>query len=237
MREMKDSCVSTGSRRLSISSQLGGLVLLLLALVTAGAQEIARPFQAEKLAEMDAAINQAIADKKCPGGVLWLEHQGQVYHKAYGNRAIVPEVEPMTEDTIFDAASLTKVVACTPAMMLLIERGQVKLDEPVQSYIPEFKGDGKKAVTVRQLMTHTSGLRPDIETKTDWRGQKAAIEKACAEKLQAKPGTVFRYSDINFFVLGEIVQRVSAKPLEEFVAKELYQPLKMDDTGFLPPPA
>jgi uncharacterized protein YbbC (DUF1343 family)/CubicO group peptidase (beta-lactamase class C family) len=234
MREMKDSCVSTGLRRSSMVSQLVGLVLSLLALVTAEAQEIAKPFRGEKLKEMGAAINQAIADKKCPGGVLWFEHQGQVYHKAYGNRAVVPEVEPMTEDTIFDAASLTKVVACTPAMLLLIERGQVKLDEPVQTYIPEFKGDGKEAVTVRQLMTHTSGLRPDIETKTDWHGQKAAIEKACEEKLQTKPGAAFRYSDINFFVLGEIVQRVSGKPLEEFVASEIYRPLKMVDTGYLP---
>lgn len=183
---------------------------------------------------MDGAINQAIAEKKCPGGVLWLEHQAQVYHKAYGNRALVPEIEPMTEDTIFDAASLTKVVATTPAMMLLIERGQVKLDEPVQTYIPEFKGDGKEAVTIRELMTHTSGLPPDIETKTDWHGRKAAVEKACAEKLRAKPGTVFRYSDINFFLLGEIVQRVSGKPLEEFVANEIYRPLKMVDTGYLP---
>lgn len=208
--------------------------VFLLALISASGQETAKPFRAEKLAEMDAAINQAIADKKCPGGVLWLEHQGQIYHKAYGNRALMPEVEPMKEDTIFDAASLTKVVATTPAMMLLIERGHVKLDEPVQTYIPEFKGDGKEAVTVRELMTHTSGLPPDIETKTDWYGQKAAIEKACAEKLQAKPGTVFRYSDINFFLLGEIAQRVSGKPLEEFVANEIYRPLKMADTGYLP---
>ncbi len=208
--------------------------IFLFAHIPAWGQETARPFRPEKLAEMDAAINQAIAEKKCPGGVLWLEHQGQIYHKAYGNRALVPEVEPMTEDTIFDAASLTKVVATTPAMMLLIERGQVKLDEPVQTYIPEFKGEGKEAVTVRELMTHTSGLPPDIETKTDWRGQKAAIEKASEEKLQANPGTVFRYSDINFFLLGEIVQRVSGKPLEEFVANDIYRPLKMVDTGYMP---
>src|SRR6267142_1605395 len=232
MREMKVSCALSLSRNFLKCSQLS-LVFLLVASVAARA-ETGRPFRAEKLVEMGAAINQAIADKKCPGGVLWFEHQGQVYHKAYGNRAVVPEVEPMTEDTIFDAASLTKVVACTPAMLLLIERGQVKLDEPVRTYIPEFKGDGKEAVTVRHLMTHTSGLPPDIETKTDWHGQKAAIEKACAEKLQAKPGTVFRYSDINFFVLGEIVQRVSAKPLEEFVASEIYRPLKMVDSGYLP---
>ena len=184
---------------------------------------------------MDAAIQRAIADKRCPGGVLWLEHRGLTYQKAFGHRALVPAEEPMTEDTIFDAASLTKVVACTPAMMLLVERGQVKLDEPVQTYIAEFKGEGKEVITVRQLMTHVSGLRGDIETKTDWHGQPAAIQKACAEKLQGPPGTAFRYSDINFFLLGEIVQRVSHQPLEVFVAREVYEPLKMADTGYLPP--
>ena len=107
----------------------------------------------------------------------------------------------------------------------------------MQTYIPEFKGDGKEAITVRQLMLHISGLRGDIETKTDWQGQQAAIEKACAEKLQSAPGTAFRYSDINFFLLGEIVQRVSHRPLEEFVAREIYRPLKMADTGYLPPAA
>ena len=197
----------------------------------------ATPFYPAKLAEMDAAINHAIADKKCPGGVLWLEHQGASYHKAYGNRSLVPAVEPMTEDTLFDAASLTKVIACTPAAMLLVERGQLNLDERVQTYIPEFKGDGKEAITVRQLMLHLSGLRGDIETSTDWHGQQAAIQKACAEKLLTLPGTSFRYSDINFFLLGEIVQRVSHQSLEEFVAREIYQPLKMTDTGYLPPSA
>jgi uncharacterized protein YbbC (DUF1343 family)/CubicO group peptidase (beta-lactamase class C family) len=196
---------------------------------------VAAPFYAPKLAEMDAAIDQAIAARKCPGGVLWVEHRGMTYHKAYGHRALVPAEEPMTEDTVFDLASLTKVIACTPAVMLLIERGQVKLDEPVKTYIPEFKGHDKDPITVRQLMTHTSGLRGDIETKTDWHGQPAAIEKACAEKLQGAPGSVFRYSDINFFLLGEIVQRVSHTPLEEFVAREIYRPLNMADTGYLPP--
>ncbi|HOC55863.1 MAG TPA: DUF1343 domain-containing protein [Verrucomicrobiota bacterium] len=193
-------------------------------------------FDPAKLAEMDAAIERAIADKKCPGGVLWLEHRGASYHKAYGQRALVPAAEPISEDTIFDAASLTKVVACTPAMMLLVERGQVNLDTTVATYIPEFTGQGKEAITVRQLMTHTSGLRGDIETKTDWRGQQTAIQKACAEKLLSTPGTAFCYSDINFFLLGEIVQRVSHQPLEKFVAQEVYVPLKMADTGFLPSP-
>ena len=222
----------SGSPRAPLSRLVLGLVVS--ALQVGGA--LAQPgFRLEKLAEMDAAIDQAIADKKCPGGVLWVEHRGVSYHKAYGNRALVPSVEPLTEDTIFDAASLTKVVACTPAVMLLVERGQIKLDEPVKSYIPEFQGDGKEAVTVRHLMLHLSGLRGDIETKTDWHGQAAAIQKACEEKLLTPPGTAFRYSDINFFLLGEIVQRVSRQPLEEFVAHEIYQPLAMTDTGYLPP--
>src|SRR6266566_6253521 len=189
----------------------------------------------EKLAEIDDAINEAIKQKRCPGGVLWLEHRGVSYHKAYGNRSLVPATEPMTEDTIFDAASLTKVLACAPAIMLLVERGEVKLDERAHTYIPEFKGDGKEAITVRQLLTHTSGLRPDIETRTDWHGRQTAIQKACDEKLQSTPGAALRYSDINLFVAGEIVQRVSKMPLEDFVKRHIYRPLRMKDTGYLPP--
>jgi len=192
-------------------------------------------FRPEKLAAMDAAINEAIASNQCPGGVLWLEHNGTAYHKAFGNRAMVPAREPMTEDTIFDAASLTKVVATTPAVMLLVERGQVNLDAPVRTYVPEFTGDGRELVTVRQLLTHMSGLAPDIETKTDWHGLAEAIQKACVEKLSSKPGTVFKYSDINFILLGEIVRRVSRTPLDVFMQHEIYSPLKMTDTGFLPP--
>ncbi len=193
-------------------------------------------FHADKLAAMDAAIESAIADKRCPGGVLWLEHGGTAYHKAFGSRALVPEREAMTEDTIFDAASLTKVIATTPAVMLLIQRGQVKLDEPAHTYLPEFTGGGKELVTVRELLTHTSGLPPDIETKSDWHGQAEAVRKACAEALQSKPGAAFRYSDINFFLLGEIVQRVAKTPLEVFVQREIFGPLQMTDTGYLPAP-
>jgi CubicO group peptidase (beta-lactamase class C family) len=211
------------------------LRLTLLAFFLMVPASFAEVFHAEKLAEMDAAIMAAISSNKCPGGVLWLEHNGTAYHKAYGNRALVPEREPMTEDTIFDAASLTKVIAGTPAVMLLVERGQVTLDAPVKTYIPEFTGDGRDDVTVKELLTHTSGLPPDIETATDWHGQAEAVRKACAMKLQNKPGTVFKYSDINLFLTGEIVQRVSKTPLEVFVQREIYGPLKMTDTGYLPP--
>ena len=212
-------------------------ILLCLALLLSGC---ATPrishnvFRPDKLAAMDAAIETAIASNKCPGGVLWLEHDGVAYHKAYGHRALVPERETMTEDTVFDMASLTKVVATTPAVMLLVERGQVKLDAPVRTYIPEFAGDDRDLVTVRELMTHTSGLPPDLETRTDWSRYETAVKKACAETLQSKPGSVFKYSDINFILLGEIVQRVSKMPLPVFVQREIYGPLGMTDTCFLP---
>src|SRR5258708_10582640 len=187
------------------------------------------------LEKMDAEIGQAIEDGQCPGAVLWVEHGDSIYCQAYGNRVLVPEKEAMTKDTIFEAASLTKVLAGAPAIMILVERGQVKLDEPAQTYIPEFKGDGKETITVRQLLTHTSGLPPDVETKSGWRGHDEAIRLACAEKLQSKPGSAFRYSDINLFMVGEIVERVSGGKLEDFTQKEIYQPLKMFDTGYLPP--
>ena len=194
----------------------------------------AQAFHPDKLAAMDAAIETAITNHQCPGGVLWLEHDGVAYHKAYGHRALVPRPEPMTEDTIFDMASLTKVMATTPAIMLLIERGEVQLDAPVCAYIPEFKGWGRERITIRELLTHTSGLPPDLETN-EWRGYATAIKKACAITLESPPGTAFKYSDINFVLLGEIVCRAAKMPLQDFVQREIYGPLKMTDTGFLPP--
>lgn len=213
--------------------RISGAVLVLS--VLAAPRLSAEVFRPDKLAEMDQAIETAIAQHKCPGGVLWLEHDGAVYEKAYGERSLVPDREKMTEDTIFDMASLTKVEATTPAIMLLIQRGLVKLDAPVCTYIPEFKGGGKENVTVRELLTHSSGLPPDIETSTDWHGWKTGIKMACAVQLDAPPGTLYKYSDINFILLGEIVRRVSHMPLQVFVQKEIYGPLKMTDTRFLPP--
>jgi uncharacterized protein YbbC (DUF1343 family)/CubicO group peptidase (beta-lactamase class C family) len=189
----------------------------------------------EKENQMDAAITEAIAAGKYPGGVLWVEHQGQRYYKDYGNRALVPAAEIMLIDTIFDAASLTKVVACTPAVMLLVERRQISLDDRVAKYLPEFSVHGKEAITIRQLMTHTSGLRPDISLKPDWTGYDEAIRLACAEKLSSQPGEKIVYSDTGPILLGEIVRRVSGKPLDQFLQTELYGPLGMKDTGFNPP--
>jgi len=189
-------------------------------------------FLPAKLSEMDAAINAAIADGRMPGAVLWLERKGESHHAAFGNRALKPAPESMTEDTIFDAASLTKVLATTPAIMILFEREKLDLDEPVRTYLPEFSGDGKDAVTVRHLLTHTSGLRSGLPLAEA--GPDQALKQCCAEKLLTPPGTEFRYSDIGFIVLGELVRRVSGQSLDAFAAAEIFAPLKMSDTQFLP---
>ncbi|MCL4177534.1 MAG: DUF1343 domain-containing protein [Verrucomicrobia bacterium] len=188
-----------------------------------------------KLSEIDAAIAAAIADQRCPGAVLWFEHRNTVHHRAYGQRATVPTAEPMTCDTVFDAASLTKVVATTPAILLLIERGSLDLDDQVSACLPEFTGAGREQVRIRHLLTHTSGLRPGISAKPDWLGYDRAIQLACAEIPTASPGTVFRYSDVNFILLGEIVRQVGGQTLDRFVREHFYLPLKMADTRFLPP--
>jgi CubicO group peptidase (beta-lactamase class C family) len=139
----------------------------------------------------------------------------------------------MTLDTIFDVASLTKVLASAPAMALLIERGQVQLDDPVQRFIPEFRGKGAALVTLRHLLTHTSGLLVGLGGAS-FQDYASGIAKAVQEEPRAVPGAEFHYCDLNFILLGEIVRRVAKKPLNEFVATELYRPLRMNDTDFLP---
>jgi uncharacterized protein YbbC (DUF1343 family)/CubicO group peptidase (beta-lactamase class C family) len=188
-----------------------------------------------KLAELDAEIKEAIADGKCPGGVLWFQHHAATYRQTYGNRSLLPAVESMTEHTIFDLASLTKVVATAPAILRLIEDGAVKLDASVTNYIPEFTGEQKEGITIRHLLTHTSGLRPGLGRRPEWSGSAKAIEFACGEKLRSPTGSKFIYSDINYILLGEIVQRVSGKNLQAYTRSEIYAPLGMINTGFLPP--
>ena len=194
-----------------------------------------RGFKADKLAAIDAAVANAIAAKKLPGCVVWLEHNGESYHKAYGQRALAPDVEAATEDTIYDAASLTKVIATTTSILQLVERGKIDLESPVVRYLPAFGAHGKDKITVRQLMTHTSGLRPDLDYKPAWIGIDTAVAKACAEEPKSAPDSTFVYSDINFIVLGELVRIASGKRLDAYAAEEIFRPLKMNDTRFLPP--
>ena len=183
---------------------------------------------------LDEQVEQAVRDGLIPGAVLVVGHNGKIVHrKAYGQRALVPAREPMTVDTIFDLASLTKVVATTPAMMRLFEQGKIRQADPVTKYLPEFQG-GKSDITVRDLLTHFSGLKPDLELEPAWSGYQNGVRRALMEKPDGPPGTRFVYSDINFVLLAEIVHRVSGKMLDEFTQEEIFKPLKMTETAFKP---
>lgn len=184
---------------------------------------------------LDAAIDEAVNTNLIPGAVLVVGHNGQaVYRKAYGSRVLIPVKEQMTADTIFDAASLTKVVATTPSIMKLFEQGKVRLDDQVTKYLPEFQG-GKSDITVRLLLTHFSGFPPDLELIPRWGGYETGISRALISKPVAPPGARFIYSDINFELLGEIVRRVSGKTLAQFANDEIYAPLGMTESMFQPP--
>jgi CubicO group peptidase (beta-lactamase class C family) len=192
---------------------------------------------ASRLKMADAAIEKAIADKQIPGAVLLVGRGDQIlYQKAYGMRALVPQPEPMTLDTVFDMASVTKVVATTTSVMMLVEEGKVRLNDRVAAYIPDFGRYGKGDITVRHLLTHVSGLRPDLDLGDDsWRGYEEAIRRACEETPASPPGERLVYSDINFFLLAEIVSRVAGMPFDRFVQQRLAAPLGMRDTMFNPP--
>lgn len=189
-----------------------------------------------RLGQVDSIIQQAIADGSIPGAVLLVGHNGAViYRKAYGERSLEPRRAAMTVDTIFDLASLTKVVATTTAVMQLMEQGKVRLNDPVAKYLPEFGQNGKEDITVRQLLTHYSGLEPDLDLKTPWEGKDTAYQMAFAETPAEPPGAHFTYSDINFIVLGALVERVSGEPLDAYAERHIFAPLKMTHTRFVPP--
>jgi len=191
-----------------------------------------------RLNAVDAVIQQAISDGNIPGAVLVVGHNGSViYRKAYGSRALEPQREPMTLDTIFDLASLTKVIATTTAVMQLVEQGKLRMNDPVAKYLPEFAQNGKDDITIRQLLTHYSGLEPDLDLKTPWEGKETAYRMAFAETLQNPPGSVFVYSDINFIMLGALVERASGETLDAYCAKHIFTPLKMLHTRYNPPAA
>jgi uncharacterized protein YbbC (DUF1343 family)/CubicO group peptidase (beta-lactamase class C family) len=189
-----------------------------------------------QLGAVDSIIQQAIAEGSIPGAVLIVGHDGRiVYRKAYGHRALEPRHEMMTLDTMFDLASLTKVVATTTAVMQLVEQGKVRLNDPVAKYLPEFAQNGKEDITVRQLLTHYSGVQPDLDLKTPWEGKETAYRMAFAETPVEAPGSQFIYSDINFIVLGALVERVSGETLDAYTERHIFVPLKMTRTRFLPP--
>src|SRR6478735_11405785 len=203
-------------------------------------------------ATVSTLMNDAIAASKLPGAVVVIGHDGKVvFHQTYGSRKLAGEpgldgspapAEPMTEDTIFDLASLTKSLATATAVMQLYEQGKLQFDDPVQQYLPDFNtaNDPQRAkVTVRMLLTHTSGETGDVDLKDPW-GLEAAdksegIHRALTTPLESVPGAVFRYSDINYILLGALIEKVTGEPEDVYVQQHVFAPLGMEDTRYLPP--
>jgi uncharacterized protein YbbC (DUF1343 family)/CubicO group peptidase (beta-lactamase class C family) len=188
---------------------------------------------AERLTFIDEAVTGAIARAETPGAVVLVARRGGVvWRKAYGSRALVPARESMTEDTVFDVASLTKVVATATSAMILIERGRLRLSDSVSRHIPELKGEGREKITIEHLLTHRSGYAPDFDLREQWQGNDEALKRLYAEPLRSAPGARFVYSDIGMIALGEVVRRVSGQPLDQFAYENIFKPLGMRDTRF-----
>src|SRR5437870_4803077 len=218
-------------------------VLLLIGAITAPSLSINLPqtapatagMSADRLARMDSVIRESIDKNELPGAVVLVaRHEKVVWRKAYGARAIEPQRETMTTDTIFDLASLTKVVATTTSIMMLIEQGKLRLNDSVMKFIPEMKGGGRDAITIENLLTHMTGFAPDFDLRERWIGYDEAMKRLYRESLRSQPGTRFVYSDINYIALGEVVHRVSGLMLDEFARRNIFAPLGMRDTGFRP---
>lgn len=186
--------------------------------------------------QIDPLIQAAIDGGEIPGAVVLIGTRDRILHfQAYGQRQVLPTPEPMTLDTIFDLASVTKPVATGTGMMLLIEQGKIDPAAPVSKYLPEFGTNGKESVTVSQLLTHTSGLIPDNHIR-DYSGTQEQIwERICALDLRAPPGEKFQYSDVGFIVLGKLIERISGESLDQWTSRQVFQPLGMNDTGYCPP--
>lgn len=190
----------------------------------------------ERLGALDRIFNQAVTERQIPGAVVLVGHDGKVvFRKAYGYRSLEPRREAMTLDTIFDMASLTKCMATAVAVMQLVQDGQVRLNDAVARYLPEFGTKGKQEITVRQLLTHYAGLPDDLDLKEPWHGRDTAFRMAMDTTPVYSPGSRFFYSDVNYEVLGFLVERVSGMALEEYASAHIFQPLKMEETTYVPP--
>jgi SSS family transporter len=201
--------------------------------------------------EVSTLLNDAVATHRPPGAVVLIGHGGHVaFEQAYGDRKLAGEpgldgepsaAEPMTEDTIFDMASLSKCLSTAIAVMQLYEQGKLQFDDPIEKYLPGFNPDHdqeRAKVTIRMLLTHTSGEAPDVNLKDAW-GLAApdfaeGVHRALTTPLMSAPGEVFRYSDVNFILLGYLVQTLSGEPLDVYAQEHIFKPLGMTETRYLP---
>jgi uncharacterized protein YbbC (DUF1343 family)/CubicO group peptidase (beta-lactamase class C family) len=240
--------MENGKRKME--NRIGILVILftfyLLPFTFGQGLPVAKPeavgMSSAKLNQIEDLVNKDIADKKLPGAVVIVGHKGKiVYRKAFGNRALVPTVEKMTIDTIFDAASLTKPVATATSIMILIEQGKIRLNDTIGKFIPEIQVPEAKNITILQLLTHTSGYQPDFDLRKKWTGNDGMLEALKIEKPVNPAGTKFVYSDIGFIVLGEIIRRTVFSvdnfiSVSNFSRTEIFDEwsLNMKDTEFNP---
>jgi SSS family transporter len=192
--------------------------------------------KAQNFSEIDTLMQQALDTKQLPGGVVVIGSGGKVvFHKAYGNRAEDPTIEPATEDTIYDMASLSKCLSTSVAIMQLYEQGKLQFDDPVVKYLPAFAAAGKSNITIRQLLTHYSGLREDVQLTDAWTGKGEGVKRAMESVPYGPPGKTFKYSDINFITLGAIVEKLSGEPLDVYATNHIFDPLGMTQTAYLTP--
>nr|WP_246495873.1 serine hydrolase domain-containing protein [Ameyamaea chiangmaiensis] len=207
-----------------------------LAATTACAPRATTPIA--RFTAVDDTLAGAIAAGRTPGGVVVIGHGGTPVHAcALGQQALVPQSEPMRLTTRFDMASLTKPTVTAPCLMQFWERGAFVLDDPVARFLPAFGGQGKAGITIRHVLTHYSGLPPDLPLDTPWSGKPEAVRLAMASPLIASPGARFIYSDINFIVAGLLVEHFSGTTLDAYAGKALFAPLGLRDSLFQPPPA
>jgi serine-type D-Ala-D-Ala carboxypeptidase len=211
-----------------------GLAVVLLCIgtraVRADDDKRASPWQ-----PIDEAVKAAIERGELPGAVvLVLERDKVVFRKVYGQRARQPEPTLMTEDTVFDMASLTKPIATATAIMLLLEDGKLKLHDPVAKVLPTFARKETEAITLEHLLLHTSGLIADNALEDYRDGPATAWRKLLALNPRTTPGSKFTYSDVGYMLLGKIVEEVSGTPLDVFTSKRVFGPLDMRETGYRP---
>ena len=187
-----------------------------------------------RIATIDFLMERAIADNLIAGGVVVIgNHAGILTTSARGKLSGRPDAPQLDQQSIFDLASLTKVIATAPAVMKLLDDGHITLTDPLTRWFPEFKGSERENTTILNLLTHTSGLA-DFEMSTE-QSMETAVIRAAAEKNRPLPGSSFNYADINFILLGELVHRVSGRTLDVYCREELFAPLLTPETMFLPP--
>lgn len=202
--------------------------------VVPGLPAIEQRFDMAGLARIDAAIAAVLARRGMPGAVFHVEHKGAAYARAYGKLSYEGGAAAVSTATVYDVASLTKVVATAPSVLLLAEQGRIDLEAPLVRYFPQCANGGKDTITIRHLLTHSSGLPAGLPATPAWSGTDAALALACRQQVTNAPGTLFRYSDINYVLLGLLVSQVSGQTLDAFAHKNIFSPLKMNDTGFRP---